>query len=278
MYQGESEKNIDQIQDDLLRYCAPCVLWIDEVEKLFGSVGKENNGVMDRIFGKILDFLSSMDRPVFVVATANDISVLPKEFFRPGRFSQLFSLMLPSFSECVDILNSKLEKHLRRSDRQLATELMEICGNVQDPSFARFCTGADINHLVKELCTQLGHTSGDHYAGEKKKILKAMQEVVSCNRFTVDSRIPETLEYAAKSYRMVLEKYAQPANSGEPLFSLERYHPRKAEAKDHESWNYSQRKPLCVTMEAERYQRLHPYDRKLFHWIGNTMDVILTQK
>ena len=282
MYQGNSEKNIDQIQDDLLRYCAPCVLWLDEVEKLFGSVGKENNGVMDRIFGKMLEFLSGMDRPVFTVATANDVT-MPREFFRPGRFSQLFSLMLPSYKECVEIMESKLKKHLQIEDKQLAEQLMAICGNLEGntQSYARFCTGADINELVKELSMQLGMHSGKNYKNDaafRNAACQAMREVVKYGRFTVDSRTPDTLLHAAKSYRMVLEKSAQSANSSEPLFSLAHYHPRQADAAGQEGWNYFKRMPECVSMEQDRYSNLHTYDRWMFHWIGNTLDIILSEK
>jgi len=278
MYEGESEKNMVSIQDDLSRYCAPCVLWIDEVEKLFSGVGnKDNNGVTDRVFGELLGFLSDLDRSVFTIATANQIDSLPPEFFRPGRFSTIFSLMLPSFEECVIIMEDKLKKHLEIENRELAKKLVNICANVdkKNPSYVRFCTGAVINDLVGEMAIQVTSTSSDK---SDEIICETMRKVAKNGRFTVDSRNPETLEFAAKSYLMTIKKSAQSANSGKPLFDLEHFQPREAVADHPEKWDYFTRRPKCVTIDQKHYDTLTEYDRYMFHWIGNTMDIILSSK
>jgi len=94
-YIGESEKNF-QRAISLAEKMAPVVLWIDELEKAFAqSGGDEDGGVSQRIFGSFLAWLQDRKGDVFVVATANDISRLPPEFIRKGRFDELFFVDLP---------------------------------------------------------------------------------------------------------------------------------------------------------------------------------------
>lgn len=79
---------------------APCILMVDEVEKAFAGVnGSSDSGVTSRMFGRFLTWLNDHSSHVFVVCTANDISKLPPEFSRSGRFDALFFLDLPSQGE-----------------------------------------------------------------------------------------------------------------------------------------------------------------------------------
>ncbi len=93
---GESEKNLRRAIK-LAESMAPIVLWIDELEKAFASVGDGGNdgGVSHRIFGTFLTWLSDKKETVFVVATANDVSRLPPELVRKGRFDEIFFVDLP---------------------------------------------------------------------------------------------------------------------------------------------------------------------------------------
>lgn len=93
-YIGETEKNLRQALDEAARM-APCVLWMDELEKGL-SAGEGDDGVSRRIVGSLLTWMSERDSPVFVVATANDISKLPPELLRKGRFDELFFVDLPT--------------------------------------------------------------------------------------------------------------------------------------------------------------------------------------
>ncbi len=94
-YIGESERNFKKAMDTAERM-APVVLWIDELEKAFASAGgNEDGGVSTRIFGTFLSWLQDRKGDVFVVATANDVSVLPPEFLRKGRFDEIFFVDLP---------------------------------------------------------------------------------------------------------------------------------------------------------------------------------------
>jgi len=93
-YIGETEKNLRQALSEAARM-APCLLWMDEIEKGL-SAGDADDGVSQRILGTLLTWMSERDNPVFIVATANDISKLPPELLRKGRFDELFFVDLPT--------------------------------------------------------------------------------------------------------------------------------------------------------------------------------------
>jgi AAA+ superfamily predicted ATPase len=108
---GESEQRTRQALQ-LAETVAPCILWIDEMEKAFASGGLDG-GTSTRVFGTILTWMQEKTAPCFVVATANDISSLPPELLRRGRFDEIFFLDLPTLAERREIL----AVHLRKRDR-----------------------------------------------------------------------------------------------------------------------------------------------------------------
>lgn len=93
---------------------APAVLWIDEIDKAFrgtrGSGGSTDGGTAARVFGTFLTWLSDKKAPVFVVATANDVSQLPPEMLRKGRFDEIFFVDLPGAEERKEIFRIHLIK------------------------------------------------------------------------------------------------------------------------------------------------------------------------
>lgn len=94
-YIGETEKNFRRACDVAERV-APCVLFIDEIEKTFaGNGSSEDGGVSQRVFGTFLSWLQDRKAPVFTVATANDVQRLPPELLRKGRFDEVFFVDLP---------------------------------------------------------------------------------------------------------------------------------------------------------------------------------------
>jgi SpoVK/Ycf46/Vps4 family AAA+-type ATPase len=100
---------------------APCVLWIDEIEKGFAAASE--GGASSRVFGAFLTWLSEKQAPVFVVATANDVTRLPPELLRRGRFDELFFVDLPTEAERAEIFTI----HLRRFGRDpLQFDLAEL--------------------------------------------------------------------------------------------------------------------------------------------------------
>jgi len=91
---------------------APCVVWIDEMEKAL-SHGSGDSGTSTRVFGTILTWMQEKTAPCFVVATANDISALPPELLRKGRFDEIFFLDLPTADERKEIISVHLRKRNR---------------------------------------------------------------------------------------------------------------------------------------------------------------------
>ena len=108
---GESERNMRGALK-LSEAISPCVLWIDEIEKAFAGVGVGSD-TTTRLLGQFLTWMQEKDNTVFIVATANDISTIPAEFLRKGRFDELFSVDLPNDLERRTIL----EIHLRKRNK-----------------------------------------------------------------------------------------------------------------------------------------------------------------
>jgi len=108
---GESEERTRRALH-LAETIAPCIVWIDEMEKAL-SHGGLDSGTSTRVFGTILTWMQEKTAPVFVVATANDISSLPPELLRRGRFDEVFFLDLPTEEERSEIFSVHLRKRNR---------------------------------------------------------------------------------------------------------------------------------------------------------------------
>lgn len=109
---GQSEENTRRALS-LVETIAPCVLWIDEMEKAF-SHGGGDGGTSQRVFGNILTWMQERKKPVFVIGTANDVSSIPPETLRPGgRFDSIFFLDLPTSLERKEIFTVHLSKKKR---------------------------------------------------------------------------------------------------------------------------------------------------------------------
>ncbi|WP_373500171.1 AAA family ATPase [Desulfococcus sp.] len=105
---GQSEENIRKALK-LAETVSPCVLWIDEVEKGLSESGGDS-GTSARVFGTLLSWMEEKEKPVFVVCTANNISRIPPEFSRAGRFDAIFFLDLPTLQERREIFEVHLKK------------------------------------------------------------------------------------------------------------------------------------------------------------------------
>jgi ATPase family associated with various cellular activities (AAA)/AAA+ lid domain len=136
---GESEGNVRRALKTA-EAIAPCILWIDEIEKALSGSG-DTSGVSQRILGNILTFMSESQCGVFVVATCNDPSALPSELKRKGRFDENFFVDLPTEPERIQILGI----HLERFGIQVQLEYLEaIAANT-----AKF-SGAELETLASE--------------------------------------------------------------------------------------------------------------------------------
>jgi len=114
-YIGETEKNFKRAVETAERL-APCVLFIDELEKAFASGGSEDGGVSQRVLGTFLSWLQDRKGDVFTVATANDVSRLPPEFLRKGRFDEIFFVDLPGAEARAQIARIHLRKRNHNPD------------------------------------------------------------------------------------------------------------------------------------------------------------------
>jgi hypothetical protein len=107
-FHGETERNLRESLQQA-EVMAPCVLWIDEIEKGLATGGGDS-GLSRRVLGAFLTWLSEKNSQVFVVATANDISELPPELVRKGRFDEVFFVDLPTPEVRMDILRIHLTR------------------------------------------------------------------------------------------------------------------------------------------------------------------------
>ncbi len=107
-YHGETEKNLRAALASA-EQLAPCVLWIDEIEKGLAT-GGEDGGVSRRVLGYLLTWMAERKAPVFLVATANQVQDLPAELLRKGRFDEIFFVDLPSPDARVEILRVHLAR------------------------------------------------------------------------------------------------------------------------------------------------------------------------
>lgn len=117
-YMGETERNFRKALE-MAESLAPCVLWLDEIEKALstGAQSESDDGVSLRILGYFLTWLQEQDHGIFVVATANNITRLPPELMRKGRFDEIFFVDLPTAEERRAIL----EIHMGLRDQKAAS-------------------------------------------------------------------------------------------------------------------------------------------------------------
>jgi SpoVK/Ycf46/Vps4 family AAA+-type ATPase len=115
-YIGETEKRIRKVFQ-VAEGLAPCVLWIDELEKVFAGSGPDSAsadaGVSSRLLASFLSWMQDRKAPVFVAATCNNVTVLPPELIRKGRFDELFFVDLPNQKERKQIFSIQLAKRKR---------------------------------------------------------------------------------------------------------------------------------------------------------------------
>ncbi|MEM1241771.1 MAG: AAA family ATPase [Cyanobacteria bacterium P01_H01_bin.26] len=139
-YVGGSEKNFRQAVS-LAEKMAPAVLWIDEIEKTMGGSqsADTDGGLSRRLFGSFLTWLQEKSQEVFVVATANDISQLPSELLRKGRFDEIFFVDLPDHQDRATILSIHLNRHHQNPASFNMTELVQATAGF---------SGAEIQQVI----------------------------------------------------------------------------------------------------------------------------------
>ena len=192
---GESESRTRQMIQ-VAEALAPCVLWIDEIDKAFSGLGgKGDAGTTSRVFGTFITWLAEKTSPVFVVSTANDIQSLPAEMLRKGRFDEIFFVGLPTQDERKAIFNvhlSRLRPHnLKGYDiDRLAYET---------PDFS----GAEIQQTLIEAM-HIGFSQNRDFTTDD--ILEAASQIIPLARTAVE-QIQQLQEWAASGRARLASKH-----------------------------------------------------------------------
>jgi SpoVK/Ycf46/Vps4 family AAA+-type ATPase len=182
---GSSEENVRRAIR-VAESVAPVVLWMDEMEKGFAGVKSSpfsDAGTTSRVFGTFVTWLQEKTAPVFVVATANDISQLPPELMRKGRFDEIFFVDLPSEEERKDIFAIHLSKR-KRDPKSFDLDLLAK----NTPGFS----GAEIEQSVVSALFDAFHAGRELNTDD---IVKAVKQSVPLS-VTMEEEISSLREWA----------------------------------------------------------------------------------
>lgn len=191
-YVGESEGNLRKAIA-LAEAISPCVLWIDELEKAFAGMGGSGGGseVTTRLFGNFLTWMQEKDSPTFVVATANDITKLPPELLRKGRFDEIFYVGLPNEEEREKIFKIHINK--RRPHDLNKIKISSLVAKTKGYS------GADIEGVVKDAIEAAFSWDKQHVGTQD--ILDAINNTHSLSEVMKDSLNKMIKEYEARKFK-----------------------------------------------------------------------------
>lgn len=157
MYVGQSENRLKEAFESADN-ASPCILWIDEIEKGLAANSNDSSGVTTRMIGQFLFWLQESTEKVFVVATANDVTKLPPELLRKGRFDELFFVDLPEEPERVDIINLYIKKNLLTPPSSETFEKLVALST----GFA----GSDLEGAVRDVAIQ-AVINGDDFVNDE---------------------------------------------------------------------------------------------------------------
>lgn len=181
-YVGDSERNMRQALRQA-EAMSPCILWIDELDKGFSGSARngQDNATFKRMFGRFLTWMQENTSPCFIFATANDIGELPPEFFRSGRFDELFSIYMPRKDECIEIFREHMHRaqdrirkeHEKWGSRNAAKLFEEKCFDddtmnrimgifleTEPGERVKFVNGADIEKIIADALAEPGDPAG----------------------------------------------------------------------------------------------------------------------
>lgn len=171
-YVGDSESNMRRATQ-LADASAPCVLWVDELEKAFAGVGGGGSEVTTRLFGHFLTWMQEKKSMAFVFATANDISVLPPELLRKGRFDEVFYVDLPNKDERKKIFEIHIKKRREEDLESIRGKFDELVEKTEG-----YC-GADIEGVVKEAVERAFYEGNGKRSLTFEDILKVIDDTHS---------------------------------------------------------------------------------------------------
>lgn len=206
---GSSEENIRRAIMTA-EAIAPCVLWIDEIEKGLSGVqssGYSDGGTTSRIFSTILTWMQEKTRPVFVVATANNISLLPPELLRKGRFDEIFFVDLPTEEERKTIFHIHLKK---RGQNPLNLAIDRLARETNG------FNGAEIEECVKEAMFSAYVENPNEPQLMIRHILDAISSTVPLS-ITMKEQISNLRLWAQKRAKNATEEVTSNIDSNIPI-------------------------------------------------------------
>ncbi|MGA7935742.1 MAG: AAA family ATPase [Kovacikia sp.] len=197
---GESESRTRQMIQ-LAEALAPCILWIDEIDKAFSGVdGRGDAGTTNRVFGTFITWLAEKTTPVFVVATANNIQSLPPEMLRKGRFDEIFFVGLPSQEERKAIFSVHLSRLRPHNLNQYDLDRLAY----ETPDFS----GAEIEQTLVEAM-HIGFSQNRDFVTDD--VLEAASQIVPLAR-TAQEQIQFLQEWAAAGKARLASKHSSLSN------------------------------------------------------------------
>lgn len=195
---GSSEQNMRSALR-LAESVSPCVLWVDEIEKGLAGVsgsGSADAGTSARVFGSLLTWMQEKTSPVFVISTANDITALPPELLRKGRFDEIFFVDLPQAEERRDIFAIHLA---HRGREPLKYDLNKLA--LASEGFS----GAEIEQALIEGLYDAFESEQDL---TDEDILRSIEKTIPLSR---------TMEHKISALRQWARTHARPASEPPPL-------------------------------------------------------------
>ena len=198
---GSSEENVRRAIT-VTESVAPVILWVDEIDKAFAgsqSSGMADGGTAARVFGTFLTWLSEKTAPVFVVATANDISHLPPELLRKGRLDEIFFVDLPGPAERREIFRIHLQRRGRNPD---AFDTEALAGAAGD------CSGAEIEEAINSALYDAFYAKSEITT---ESILATLSQTVPLAK-TMDEQIDGLRRWAEGRARNASELREKPVN------------------------------------------------------------------
>ncbi len=188
---GASEANMRRTIQ-LAESIAPAILWVDEIDKAFAGIsesGASDSGTTARVLGTFLTWLAEKQSPVFVVATANDISRLPPELLRKGRLDEIFFVDLPTEVESEEILRIQLHQRGRSPE---AFDLKQLARLAVDFS------GAELEEAINSALYEAFHHETELTTDHLAKAIAATVPLAQ----TMDDRIKQLRSWAKGRARM----------------------------------------------------------------------------
>ena len=192
---GESESRTRQMIQ-IAEALAPCVLWIDEIDKGFAGLdGKGDSGTTNRVFSTFITWLAEKQSPVFVVATANNIEALPTEILRKGRFDEIFFVGLPNQTERQEIFTVHLSRLRPHQGSNFHLERLAY----ETPDFS----GAEIEQTIVEAMHIAFSQNRDFTTDD---ILEAASQMIPLAR-TAQGQIRVLQDWAASGKARLASRY-----------------------------------------------------------------------